>query len=181
LSCLWANSLLAGAEFFIYIFYSFCKIILSFRNLSDLTPIAVAYGGWRSNRSTAVGPTGGKASRLGSRRLRTIRRAPRRQAQPLWTHNDRVSQTSCATAASSLKTALKQSKYIGKNIFSGGTTNQPPTTPSHQVAVFFAQNRSVGLEPQPLPSREASLCHYTTQSHVSILCFFSLHIIPRQV
>jgi hypothetical protein len=169
LSCLWANSLLAGAEFFIYIFYSFCKIILSFRNLSDLTPIAVAYGGWRSNRSTAVGPTGGKASRLGSRRLRTIRRAPRRQAQPLWTHNDRVSQTSCATAASSLKTALKQSKYIGKNIFSGGTTNQPPTAPSHQVAVFFRSKsfRGVGTPTSgftrslPLPLHYTITCAHT--------------------
>jgi hypothetical protein len=63
-------------------------------------------------RSTVVGPAGGKASRCGPRRVRPICRAPRRQAQPPWAHNDRVPQTSCATTAGrqSLKIALKQSK-----------------------------------------------------------------------
>jgi hypothetical protein len=41
-------------------------------------------------RSTVAGPTGGKAGRRDPWRLRPIRRAPRRQAQPPWAHGDRV-------------------------------------------------------------------------------------------
>jgi hypothetical protein len=56
--------------FFIYIFYSFCKIIRW--NLSDLT--TNCYGLWPTTASLM----GGKASRRGPRLLRSIRRAPRR-------------------------------------------------------------------------------------------------------
>jgi hypothetical protein len=65
---------------FIYIFYSFCKNIQPFWNLSYLN--TNRHGAWRPTvvRSMVAGPTGGTASRRGPRRLRPIRRAPRRQA-----------------------------------------------------------------------------------------------------
>jgi hypothetical protein len=90
---------------------------------------------------TAVGPRGGTGSRRGPQRLRPIRRAPRQQAPR------QLDSTNAARH--------------------GGKSPEPENCV--KMIEIYRKNRdatgSVGLEPQPLASRRASLAT-TLQNHM---------------